>query len=56
MSFETKKLRKALNPIAHINIKFSEEETKIIDALRLELNLNRSDLIRHCISFYLENK
>lgn len=56
MPFESKTLRVNLNPIAHINIKFSEEESKIIDALRLELQMTRTDFIRFCIKDYLENK
>lgn len=56
MPFETRKLRKELNPIAHVNIKFSEEETKMIDDARLNLGLNRSDFVRFCIGKYLNNK
>ena len=54
--FESKTIRMNLNPIAHINIKFSEEETKVIDELRQELQMTRTDFIRFCISNYLESK
>ena len=56
MPFETRKLPKPLNPIAHINIKFSEEETKMIDDARLDLRFNRSDFVRFCISEYFTNR